>query len=53
MRCWAAGYIGQSPASFYDIDEKDLQRGGRQKIIINALSVIGVQDRHEALNRSI
>lgn len=29
----------------YDIDEKDLQRGNRQKIIGNALSVFSVQDR--------
>lgn len=29
----------------YDIDEKDLQRGNRQKIIANALSVFSVQDR--------
>lgn len=29
----------------YDIDEKDLQRGARQKIITNALSFYQVQDR--------
>ena len=29
----------------YDIDEKDLQRGTRQKIITNALSVFKVEDR--------
>jgi hypothetical protein len=29
----------------YDLDEKDLQRGTRQKIIANALSVFSVQDR--------
>jgi len=29
----------------YDLDEKDLMRGTRQKIITNALSVFGVQDR--------
>lgn len=29
----------------YDIDEKDLQRGNRQKIIANTLSVFSVQDR--------
>lgn len=29
----------------YDIDEKDLQRGTRQKIIANTLSVFSVQDR--------
>jgi hypothetical protein len=29
----------------YDLEEKDLQRGTRQKIIGNALSVFGVQDR--------
>jgi hypothetical protein len=28
----------------YDLDEKDLQRGSRQKIITNALSVFSVQD---------
>jgi len=29
----------------YDLEEKDLQRGTRQKIIANALSIFGVQDR--------
>ena len=29
----------------YDIDEKDLQRGTRQRIITNALSAFGVEDR--------
>jgi len=29
----------------YDLEEKDLQRGTRQKIITNALSVFDVQDR--------
>ncbi len=29
----------------YDLDEKDLQRGNRQKIIDNALSVFSVEDR--------
>lgn len=29
----------------YDLDEKDLQRGNRQKIITNALSVFSVEDR--------
>jgi len=29
----------------YDLDEKDLQKGTRQKIITNALSVFSVQDR--------
>lgn len=29
----------------YDIDEKDLQRGTRQKVITNALSTFSVQDR--------
>jgi len=29
----------------YDLDEKDLQRGTRQKIITSALSVFSVQDR--------
>lgn len=29
----------------YDIDEKDLQRGTRQKVITNALSVFQVEDR--------
>jgi len=33
----------------YDIDEKDLQRGARQKIITNALSVFRVQDREGEL----
>ena len=29
----------------YDLEEKDLQRGNRQKIITNALSVFGVEDQ--------
>ena len=29
----------------YDLDERDLQRGNRQKIISNALSVFSVEDR--------
>lgn len=33
----------------YDLDEKDLQRGTRQKIITNALSVFFVQDREGEL----
>src|SRR3989304_3103161 len=33
----------------YDIDERDLQRGTRQKIITNALSVFSVQDRRGEL----
>ena len=37
----------------YDLDEKDLQRGTRQKIINNALSVFSVQDREGELIISI
>src|SRR3990172_1723447 len=33
----------------YDLDEKDLQRGTRQKIITNALSVYKVDDREGEL----
>ena len=33
----------------YDIDERDLQRGTRQKIISNALSAFSVQDREGEL----
>ncbi len=33
----------------YDIDEKDLQQGGRQKIISNALSTFQVEDRNGEL----
>jgi Domain of unknown function DUF1828 len=33
----------------YDLDEKDLQRGTRQKIITNALSVFSVSDREGEL----
>jgi hypothetical protein len=33
----------------YDLDEKDLQRGTRQKIIGNALSVFSVEDREGEL----
>jgi hypothetical protein len=37
----------------YDIDEKDLQRGTRQKIISNALSLFQVKDRDGELLLSI
>jgi hypothetical protein len=37
----------------YDLDEKDLQRGTRQKIITSALSVFNVQDREGELIISI
>jgi hypothetical protein len=33
----------------YDLDEKDLQRGGRQKILTSALSVFQVEDREGEL----
>ncbi len=33
----------------YDIDERDLQRGTRQRIITNALSTFGVEDREGEL----
>jgi len=33
----------------YDLEEKDLQRGTRQKIITNALSAFGVEDRRGEL----
>ncbi len=33
----------------YDLDEKDLQKGNRQKIITNALSVFSVEDREGEL----
>jgi hypothetical protein len=33
----------------YDLDEKDLQRGTRQKIITNALSIFRVEDREGEL----
>jgi hypothetical protein len=33
----------------YDLDERDLQRGTRQKIITNALSIFSVQDREGEL----
>jgi hypothetical protein len=33
----------------YDLDEKDLQRGTRQKVITNALSTFQVQDRYGEL----
>src|SRR3989304_293128 len=33
----------------YDLDEKDLQRGTRQKIITNALSVFSIEDREGEL----
>ena len=37
----------------YDIDETDLQRGARQKIIANALSVFRIEDRHGELVLSV
>ena len=37
----------------YDIDEKDLQKGSRQKIISNALSAFNVQERDGELRISI
>ncbi len=37
----------------YDLDEKDLQRGTRQKIITSALSVFSVEDREGELIISI
>ncbi len=37
----------------YDLDEKDFQRGTRQKIISNAISVFSVQDREGELIISI
>ena len=36
----------------YDLDAADLQRGTRQKIITNALSVFGVQDRPASLSEA-
>jgi len=37
----------------YDLDEKDLQRGTRQKIITNTLSVFGVQDQEGEITINI
>ena len=37
----------------YDLDEKDLQSGGRQKIISNALAAFSVEDRNGELILSI
>ena len=37
----------------YDIDESDLHRGTRQKIISNALSVFGIEDREGELVRDV
>jgi len=37
----------------YDLDEKDLQRGTRQKIITNALSAFSVEDRNGELRLAI
>ena len=37
----------------YDLDEKDLERGTRQKIITNALSMFSVQDREGELVISV
>jgi len=37
----------------YDLDEKDIQRGTRQKIITNALSVFSVEDREGEIIISI
>lgn len=37
----------------YDLEEKDLQRGNRQKIIANALSVFTVEDREGELRLQV
>src|SRR5208337_2944891 len=37
----------------YDLDDKDLRSGGRQKIISNALSAFSVEDRNGELILSI
>ena len=37
----------------YDLDEKDLQRGNRQKVIGNALSVFSVEDREGELRLQV
>src|SRR5205823_4731413 len=37
----------------YDIDEKDLQRGTRQKVITNALAAFEVEDREGELRLEI
>lgn len=37
----------------YDIDEKDLQRGARQKVISNALSTFRIEDRDGELTLAI
>src|SRR5438093_13452520 len=37
----------------YDIDEKDLQRGNRQKLISNALTAFSVEDRDGELRLSV
>ncbi len=37
----------------YDLDEKDLQKGTRQKIITNTLSVFGVQDHEGEITISV
>jgi hypothetical protein len=37
----------------YDLDEKDLQKGNRQKIITSAISVFSVEDREGELRLSV
>ena len=37
----------------YDIEERDLHKGARQKIVANALSVFGIEDREGELVRDV
>ena len=37
----------------YDIEERDLHKGARQKIVSNALSVFGIEDREGELVRDV
>src|SRR4030065_2446531 len=47
---WVLSDEGHTYMHFtYDLDEKDLQRGTRQKIISNALSMFSVQDQEGEL----
>lgn len=53
-RCWVLSDEGHTYMHLtYDLDEKDLQRGNRQKIISNALSVFSIEDHEGELRLSV
>jgi Domain of unknown function DUF1828 len=52
--CWILSDEGHTYMHLtYDLDEKDLQRGTRQKIISNTLSTFSIQDKEGEITSSI